>query len=290
MEADRERRRSRDRRRGDPVTGRAPVAESGPMATMRLADRAGGRARPAKAEQLFHEGNKCVPRGRLCRGRRRLTSKWSSSIRADAERALNNSRSGVLHSWVATKRRNSAFAGDAQSSQITPTAPWQSRQSRCASKGDLAEAEACLRRALKLNPKYPGARSNLGYTLSFIGRLREAKGCFPQGAEDSTRAMRSALLGMGQLAALRVASTKRRRCSSAPWRSIRRCRGLGGAGQPAQDDRPPMRLAQGGRGDRGSGIAPWEEAELRFAIGKYFDDVERFRAGLRRTTSAATSC
>ena len=39
-----------------------------------------------------------------------------------------------------------------------------------------------------------------------------------------------------------------------------------------------------------SGIAPMEETDLRFAMGKYCDDVNDFDAGLQELSSAATSC
>ncbi len=65
--------------------------------------------------------------------------------------------------------------------------------------GDPPEAEKYLRRALKLNPKYADARSKLGLSLAFAGRLREAKGAFQKALKIDPRHA-EALLGLGQIA------------------------------------------------------------------------------------------
>ena len=52
---------------------------------------------------------------------------------------------------------------------------------------------------LKINPKYADARSKLGLSLAFAGRVREAKAAFQKALKVDPRHA-EALLGLGQLA------------------------------------------------------------------------------------------
>ena len=84
-------------------------------------------------------------------------------------------------------------------------------------------AEPLLRRVLKINPKYPGARAMLGIMLLSSGHEHEAKLAFRKALKVSPKDP-IALLGLAQSRAWRVASTMHSHCSSVPWRSARRCR------------------------------------------------------------------
>jgi tetratricopeptide (TPR) repeat protein len=142
--------------------------------------------------------------------------------------------------------------------------------------GHVAEAEMWLRRAIKLNPKHLDARINLGLTLAFLGRLVDAKAQFKKVLKASPRNA-DALFGMGHVAAIEghfdqaeslfksslevnskmpsawaaIASLRKMTHSDAAW--------LEGAEQIAS-----------------SGISPAEEADLRYAIAKYCNDLEEF--------------
>jgi tetratricopeptide (TPR) repeat protein len=144
-------------------------------------------------------------------------------------------------------------------------------------KGRYADAEIFLRRALKLNPRHVDARTTLGLVLSYLNRLREAKSHFEKALKYEPRNA-DALVGMALTAktegsfdqadallsrALQVnpkmpkalasqASIRKMTSSDGVW--------LENAGQVAD-----------------SSIALMDESELRFAIGKYFDDIGDFK-------------
>jgi tetratricopeptide (TPR) repeat protein len=143
-------------------------------------------------------------------------------------------------------------------------------------KTELVAAEVLLRRALKLNPNYTGARINLGLTLMLLGRLRDAKACFAKVLKAAPRNIQ-ALQGMGQITALEgefeeaesmfrgvIALDAR---MPAAWASLAATRKMTNADHEWLKN--AEMIAE-------SGIHPLEEANLRFAIGKYHDDVEDF--------------
>jgi len=142
--------------------------------------------------------------------------------------------------------------------------------------GDPQEAEIWLRRALKVNPKYPGARTKLAVTLAFTGRLHEAKASFRKGLKIDPRDS-DAMLGLGQIARTEgrfdEAETLTRRALKVhpklptAWASLNSTRKMTSA------DSDWLKRAEE---IAGSGVSLWEEAELRFSIGKYYDDVEDF--------------
>jgi Flp pilus assembly protein TadD len=142
--------------------------------------------------------------------------------------------------------------------------------------GRYVDAENFLRRALKLNPRHVGARTTLGLVLSYLNRLREARSHFEKAIKYDPRDA-DALVGMAFVAqmegdfdqaaalfsrALQVnpkmpkalasqANIRKMTSSDGAW--------LENAGQVAD-----------------SGIAIMDESELRFAIGKYYDDVGNY--------------
>ena len=144
-------------------------------------------------------------------------------------------------------------------------------------KGENAESEIWLRRALKLNPNYSEARIHHGVSLLALGRLREASARFAKVLKSNPRHA-DALYLMGQIALLEgrfeeaeghfnhaleinpkmpnalaaLAQTRKMTSSDADW--LTRAQQIAGEG----------------------GIAPLEEAALRFAMGKYCDDVNDF--------------
>ena len=142
--------------------------------------------------------------------------------------------------------------------------------------GNAPEAEKYLRRALKINPKYADARSKLGLVLIFAGRLREAKAACKKALKVEPRHA-EALLGLGQIArsegrfeeaeifvkrALKVAPNL-----PGAWAAITTLRRMTTA------DSDWLKGAE----EIAAGALPlWQEAELRFAIGKYCDDVDDF--------------
>ena len=142
--------------------------------------------------------------------------------------------------------------------------------------GDPQEAEEYVRRALRINPKHPGARTILGRTLAFTGRLHEAKAAFRKALKIAPNES-DALLGLAQIERTEgrfdeAESLNKRVLKTNPknpiaWAALNSTRKM----TTADSD-----WLKGAEEIAGSGISLWEEAELRFAIGKYFDDVEDF--------------
>jgi len=141
---------------------------------------------------------------------------------------------------------------------------------------ELLTAEASLRYALKLKPNYLEARLNLGLTLTLLGRLRDAKACFAKVLKAAPRNVQ-ALQGMGQIAAFEgqfeEAESMFRRAIAidarmpAAWAALAVNRKMTSADQEWLKNAEVI---------ADSGIHPLEEVNLRFAIGKYYDDVEDF--------------
>jgi tetratricopeptide (TPR) repeat protein len=142
--------------------------------------------------------------------------------------------------------------------------------------GNPQEAEELLRRALKVNPKYADARAKLGVALVASGRERDAKACFNK-ALKVVPSHPEALLGLGRIARMEgrfdeAESFIKRALKSSPkmpgaWAAMNSVRKMTSADSG---------WLEGAKEIAGSGISLWEEAELRFAIGKHCDDVEDF--------------
>ena len=143
-------------------------------------------------------------------------------------------------------------------------------------RGYFSEAAVFLRRAVQIKPKYWSAHCDLGYALTLIGDFRGAKARFKKVLKVKPRHA-GALLGMEHIAAMeghweeagklldRVTEIDPRSAMAVGSRASLRKQTLSDASwlQAAEE------LAA-------SGIDTYEEAVLRFSIGKYFDDVGQF--------------
>jgi len=144
--------------------------------------------------------------------------------------------------------------------------------------GRYADAEIFLRHALKLNPRHVAARTTLGLVLSYLNRLREAKSQLEKALKYEPR-NEDALVGMALLArtegnfdqagallsrALQINPKLPKALASQA--SIRKM---------TPSDSVWLESAEKVVAD--GGIALMDESELRFAIGKYFDDIGNFK-------------
>ena len=149
------------------------------------------------------------------------------------------------------------------------------------SRGRYDDAEMPLKRALKLKPAYLDARVSLAMTYLFAGRLTEARDSYEKALRLSPRNVR-ALVGIGQIDALEgrfeQAEAAYRRAlevepgSSAAWAALVWLRKM--TREDAAWVRRAEEIAVGG-------LTPIDEATLRFAIGKYYDDVGDFARAFR---------
>jgi tetratricopeptide (TPR) repeat protein len=149
------------------------------------------------------------------------------------------------------------------------------------STGRLAESEMPLRRVLKLRPSHLAARISLGMTFVLLGRVREAKECFEKALRVAPRNV-SALVGIGQVAALegRFAEAEGlyRGALEVDPKAPNAYAGLVGLRKMTPADGAWFERAQE---IADSGLALADEINVRFAIGKYCDDVGDFRRAFR---------
>ena len=142
--------------------------------------------------------------------------------------------------------------------------------------GHLSEAEMLLRRALKLKPTHLDARNNLGEALVFLGRSRDARTRFQKVLKASPRHA-DAMFGMGQVARMEgrfeEAETTFIRALQFKPNMARALAAIPSVRKMTLSDSGWLEHAEG---IAASGIPPLEEADVRFAIGKYWDDVQEF--------------
>jgi tetratricopeptide (TPR) repeat protein len=139
--------------------------------------------------------------------------------------------------------------------------------------GQVAESEAAVRRALELKPADVNAQLSLGATLLLLRRPREAKELFEKVVRLAPRNL-EALASLGHIAALegRIADAEatlknaldlepRFPAAAANLIRLRRM---------TRADSALLKAVEAGAGHR---LPPHDEATLRYAIGKYCDDV-----------------
>jgi tetratricopeptide (TPR) repeat protein len=142
--------------------------------------------------------------------------------------------------------------------------------------GRIDEAESLFRRALKLNPSYLDARTNLGTFLALHGRVREAETYLKKVLKIAPRNA-DALHGMGHAAALEGRFDEARAlferalevnpAMPAALASIVSIRKMTSADTDWLERAEKIAA---------NGMTTLDEADIRFAIGKYYDDVGNF--------------
>jgi tetratricopeptide (TPR) repeat protein len=154
--------------------------------------------------------------------------------------------------------------------------------------GGLEESEYFLRRALKWKPTYVDARVGLGLTLTLLGRPRDARARFQKVLRSNPRHP-DALFGMAQVAKVEGRFSEAETLIGkvleinpkmvGAWSLLANLRKMTAA------DRDWLRSATE---LAASGVRPIEEADLRFSIGKYYDDVGEFDKAFRSFEAANT--
>ncbi len=147
--------------------------------------------------------------------------------------------------------------------------------------GRISDSESELRRAVKLKPTSVDAQSSLGVTLALLGRLRDARECFEKVLRVAPRNV-EALAGTARIGALEgrfgdAEAAYRRVLEIDPnmasaWAALAHLRKMTSA------DRDWL---AGAEKAAATGAGPFEEAELRYALGKYHDDLGEFGRAFR---------
>ena len=143
-------------------------------------------------------------------------------------------------------------------------------------RGEFAASELALRLAVKQDPRDPQALAELGFTLDMRRDLTGAKECFEKVLRLNPQHT-GALCGFGRLARnegrfeeaeklYRTALGLEPR-NAAAWAPIPELRRM----TAADTD-----WVEGVGKTLASGVRPLEEAKLRFAMGKYFDDLGKY--------------
>jgi tetratricopeptide (TPR) repeat protein len=241
-----------------------------PTKAAKSSDAASRHSDPKKIEHLLQQGNGCLKQGAWAQAAvhfEQLLELQPQNPEALAQLGL---------SLFGLGRYEEAERCYRQSLKINPMSASTLCNLATVLQGDPPEAEKYLRQALKLNPKYADARSKLGLSLAFAGRLREAKGAFQKALKVEPRHA-EALLGLGQIARTEgqfaeAESFIKRALKVEPklpgaWAAINSIRRVTVADNNWLKEAEEIAA---------SGISVWQEAELRFAIGKYCDDVQDF--------------
>jgi tetratricopeptide (TPR) repeat protein len=237
-----------------------------------LVDAPANRPDRAKAQQLFNRGNKFIEQNAYTEA----AALYKEAVEFDSSHAeaLNNLGSALLH----LGRYDEAERYFREAIAIKPnySDPHANLGNLLRQKSYLSDSEALLRRALKLRPNNLDARTNLGLTLVFRGRLRDARACFAKVLKTTPRNVH-ALFGMGQIALVEgrfeeAELTYRRVVELNPkmtnaWAALADTRKMTNADGEWFKNAEEMAK---------SSIHPLEEANLRFAMGKYCDDVHDF--------------
>jgi len=143
-------------------------------------------------------------------------------------------------------------------------------------KGEFAASETALHRAVKQDPKNALALASLGLTLGMRGRLSEARECFG-------KALRLKPHDAGTLSSLGWLDGIEGRFEEAEkhyWAALEADPRHPGArallaGLRRMTDADKEWLA-GAERTLAEGVPPLEESKLRYAVGKYFDDVGKY--------------
>lgn len=230
------------------------------------------RADRAKAQDLFNRGNKTFERG----AHTEAAALFEEALKLDPEHAEALNNLGASLSQLGRFVEAEQYLRDAIAIKPNYADAHANLGILLRMRSDLIRAEAVLRRALKLNPNHAQARINLGNTLVPLGHLRDARACFAKALKSAPRSVQ-ALYGMGQIAMLEgrfpEADTTFRRIIELDPRMPSAWAALAGTHKMTAADGEWFKRAEE---IANSGLRPLEESSLRFAMGKYCDDLNDF--------------
>ena len=140
-------------------------------------------------------------------------------------------------------------------------------------KGEFAASETALRRAVKQDPRDSQALASLGRTLGMRGRLREASECFEKALRMKPQDA-AALTSLGWLAGIegRFEEAEKHYRAALEVNPLHPGAWALLAGLRRMTDADKDWL-QGVERTLADGVPALEESKLRYAMGKYFDDL-----------------
>ncbi len=143
-------------------------------------------------------------------------------------------------------------------------------------KGEFAASETALRRAVKQDPKNALALASLGLTLGMRARLTEARECFEKALRLKPHDA-GTLSSLGWLAGIEGRFAEAEGHYRAALEADERHPGaralLAGLRRMTDADKEWL---EGAEGTLAAGVPPLEESKLRYAMGKYFDDLGKY--------------
>jgi tetratricopeptide (TPR) repeat protein len=226
----------------------------------------------AKAQQLFNRGNKFMEQGAFAKA----AALYEQAIELDAAHAEAHNNLGSALLRQSRYDEAERYFREAMAIKPTYSDPHGNLGNLLRQKSYLSDSEALLRHALKLRPNNLDAKVNLGLTLLLRARLRDARACFAKVLKTAPRNV-NALFGMGKIAMLEgrfeeAETTYKRIVEINPkmtdaWAAVPDTRKMTNADSEWLNTAEEMSK---------SAIYPLEESVLRFAMGKYCDDVNDF--------------
>jgi tetratricopeptide (TPR) repeat protein len=232
-----------------------------------------GGNQSAKPKSLLQKANKFLSQGSYVEA----TSLYQELIAIDPKNpAVRNNLGAALFKQGRIREAEHLFN---QAIELNPNFPdaYSNIGNALMLKGLFVEAEGYLRRALKLNPKLLDARVNLALTLTSVGRLQDAKPYLVKMLKSTPRNS-DALYG---LALLNRAEGKFDEASALINRALevnpdmpKALAALAGMRKMTSSDDIWLKRAQKVAENE---LDPVSESELRFSIGKYYDDTGEFK-------------
>jgi tetratricopeptide (TPR) repeat protein len=153
-------------------------------------------------------------------------------------------------------------------------------------KGNFSASETALRRAVKLDPRNEEALVGLGHTLSGLGSWEQAISCIEKALRLKPRSA-NVLCAAGWVASIEGRLEEAERllrdavgvdpsCGEA-WAHLANLRRM----TPGDKE-----WLEGAERVLARGVPPIEEAKVRFAMGKYFDDLRNFARAFKEYKAA----
>ncbi|MGD0506004.1 MAG: sulfotransferase [Steroidobacteraceae bacterium] len=229
--------------------------------------------RDGNSKHLLAQGNKCIAQGDYPEA----ISFYEDLIRLEPRHVIGHNNLGAALSKLGRYQEAETHFREAVSIDQNYPDAHSNLGNLLRLNGQIGESERLLRRSIKLNPRLQDARVNLGLTLAFMNRTRDAKTYFDKVLKASPRHA-DALCGLAFVAKTEgrfddAAALFKRALDVEPRLSSAWAAQVGLRKMTSADSEWLERAEEMAKGS----IAPINEAELRFAMGKFCDDVGDFR-------------